>query len=102
MVTPHAAFLGLRYAPAAAVRNLPRLAAALPGMYGRWGFRDSVNVGTGEPSGSYLSLDQDMVMAALANALDRDLLRRTFARGGLRRARAPVIGQEAFNASPAG
>jgi hypothetical protein len=102
VVTPHASFLALRYAPREAVRNLRALAASFPGSYGRWGFRDSVNVGTGTPSGSYLSLDQGMVMAALANALEDDLLRRTFARGGLRRAIAPVIGQEAFNASPAG
>ena len=45
------------------------LADRFPGMYGKWGFRDSVNVQTGTVSGSYLSLDQGMIMAALGNAL---------------------------------
>ena len=47
VVTPHASFLALRYAPRAARDNLRRLARDFPGLYGKWGFRDSVNVGTG-------------------------------------------------------
>ncbi len=77
MVTPHASFLALRYRPHRAVRNLARL-EALPGMYGRWGFRDSVNVTTGTVSDGYLSLDQGMVMAALGNALGDDVVRDAF------------------------
>src|SRR4051794_6930786 len=45
VVTPHAAFLALRYARGAALDDLARLARDFPGMYGEWGFRDSVNVG---------------------------------------------------------
>ena len=44
VVTPHAAFLRLRYAPREALDNLRRLARDFPGLYGKWGFRDSVNV----------------------------------------------------------
>jgi hypothetical protein len=102
VVTPHAVFLGLRYAPAAALRNLRRLARDFDGMYGRWGFRDSVNVGTGLASSSYLSLDQGMIMAALGNALGRDTVRRAFAGTDGRRAIAPVIGQEVFSAGVGG
>ena len=47
-------------------------------MYGKWGFRDTVNVDTGAVSDAYLSLDQGMVMAALGNALGGDVLRRAF------------------------
>ena len=47
VVTPHAAFLALRYAPEAALDNLARLRDDFPGLYGKWGFRDSVNVDTG-------------------------------------------------------
>jgi putative glucoamylase len=72
VVAPHAAFLALRFAPTAALSNLGRLARDFPGLYGRWGFRDSVNVQTGRVSGSYLSLDQGMIMAALGNALADD------------------------------
>jgi hypothetical protein len=98
VVTPHAAFLGLRYAPAAALADLRRL-AAIPGMYDRWGFRDSVNVQTGRVSGSYLSLDQGMIMAALGNALGGDVLRDAFAGPEEERALRPVIGIERFGAS---
>ncbi len=79
MVTPHAAFLALRWAPGQALANLERLRRDFPDMYGRWGFRDSVNVDSGVVSDHYLSLDQGMVMAAIGNALDRDLLREAFA-----------------------
>ena len=44
VVTPHAAFLALPYAGSRT--REPRRLARIPGMYGRWGFRDSVNVGT--------------------------------------------------------
>jgi hypothetical protein len=64
VVTPHAAFLALRYAPRATLANLRRLVADFPGLYGKWGFRDSVNVQTKRVSDAYLSLDQGMIMAA--------------------------------------
>jgi hypothetical protein len=98
VVTPHAAFLGLRYAPEATLSNLSKLAKDFPGMYGKWGFRDAVNVDTGHVSGAYLSLDQGMIMAALGNALDRDVLRRAFADRAFERGVRPVIGIEEFGA----
>ena len=48
VVTPHASFLALRYAPREALANLRRLERDFPGIYGRWGFRDTVNVDRGE------------------------------------------------------
>jgi Putative glucoamylase/Protein of unknown function (DUF3131) len=100
VVTPHASFLALRFAPRQALANLQRLASSFPGMYGKWGFRDSVNVQTGAVSGSYLSLDQGMIMAALGNALGGDVLRHAFASGDFERAVRPVIGAETFADSP--
>jgi hypothetical protein len=97
VVTPHAAFLAMRYAPEATTANLRRLARDFPGLYGKWGFRDSVNVQTKRVSSAYLSLDQGMIMAALGNALGGDLLRRGFADRELERAVRPVIGIERFN-----
>ena len=97
VVTPHAAFLALRYAPEAMIANLRRLAHDFPGLYGKWGFRDSVNVQTKRVSNAYLSLDQGMIMASLGNALGGDVLRRGFADQGLERALRPVIGIERFN-----
>jgi hypothetical protein len=97
VVTPHASFLALRYDPRAALANLARLRSRFPGLYGRWGFRDSVNVSTGAVSGSYLSLDQGMIMAALGNALGHDVLRHAFS-DGMKRTLRPVIGIEQFSA----
>jgi hypothetical protein len=101
VVTPHAAFLALRYRPAAAMANLARL-EAMPGVYGSWGFADSVNVGTGFAAPAYLSLDQGMIMAALGNALGDDVLRDAFATPDFRRAVRPVLGVEEFDVSPRG
>jgi hypothetical protein len=97
VVTPHAAFLGLRYAPRETLDNVRKLARDFPDMYGKWGFRDSVNVQTKRVSGSYLSLDQGMIMAALSNALSHDLLRRAFADREFERNVRPVIGVEKFS-----
>jgi hypothetical protein len=101
VVTPHAAFLALRFRPHAAMTDLARLEAKR-GMYGRWGFRDSVNTTTGHPSGSYLSLDQGMVMAALGNALAHDVIRRDFVTTSFRNAIRPVVGVEEFAVRPRG
>ena len=99
VVTPHAAFLALPYAKPYVQANLRRL-AQFPEMYGRWGFRDSVNVETGEASDFYLSLDQGMIMAALGNELGRDVMRKAFADRELERGVRPVIGMERFGAAP--
>lgn len=99
VVTPHAAFLALRYAPRETLDNLRRLARDFPGLYDKWGFKDSVNVDTGEISPAYLSLDQGMIMAALSNELSHDLLRRAFSDRELERGLRPVIGVERFTTS---
>ena len=100
VVTPHAAFLGLRFAPKETAANVRRLAHDFPGLYGKWGFRDSVNVQTKRVSDAYLSLDQGMIMAALGNALGDDVLRDAFADRGLERSLRPVIGAERFTTGP--
>jgi len=92
----------LGFAPAEARANLQRLAHDFPGLYGRWGFRDSVNVDTGVVSGSYLSLDHGMIMAALGNALADDMLRKAFASPEFESALRPVLGVEEFGADPRG
>ena len=104
VVTPHAAFLALRWAPGQAVANLERLRRDFPEIYGHWGFRDSVNVDrrSGVVSSHYLSLDQGMVMAAIGNALERDVLREAFADRDMEHSLRPVIGIEEFGASPRG
>jgi Putative glucoamylase/Protein of unknown function (DUF3131)/RTX calcium-binding nonapeptide repeat (4 copies) len=99
VVTPHAAFLALRYRPRETMANLARL-EGIPGMFGKWGFADSVNVQTRFVSPAYLSLDQGMIMAALGNELGGDVLRRAFATPEMRRSLRPVVGVEEFNVEP--
>jgi hypothetical protein len=99
VVTPHAAFLALRWAPQETLQNLAKLRNDF-GMYGPWGFRDSVNVQTGTASQFYLSLDQGIIMAAIGNALGNDMLRQAFATHDFKEALQPVISMETFNAGP--
>ena len=75
VVTPHASFLALRYAPHAALANLANLQRDFD-AYGPGGFYDAMAVRSGQVSKRYLSLDQGMVMAALGNALAGDDMRR--------------------------
>jgi hypothetical protein len=53
-------------------------------------------------SGSYLSLDEGMIMAALGNALAGDMLRRAFASQDFESALRPVMSVEEFGADPRG
>ena len=100
VVTPHAAFLALRYAPREALANLAPARARLRHLHAAGASCDSVNVDTGVVSDSYLSLDQGMIMAAIGNALGHDVLRRAFATRDVERELRPVIGVEEFSASP--
>jgi hypothetical protein len=99
VVTPHAAFLALRWAPNAVMADLAKLRADF-GIYDKWGFRDSVNVDTGVASGGYLSLDQGIIMASIGNALANDVLRDAFATKPFRKVLQPIVGMETFNAGP--
>jgi len=101
VVTPHASFLALRYAPGPALANLAKLRQNFD-AYGPGGFYDAVDVGTGEVSKRYLSLDQGMVMAALGNELGGDVLRRAFSKGPMERRVAPLMRMEEFSLAPTG
>ena len=96
VVTPHAAFLALRWAPAATLENLANLERAFD-IYTAWGFRDSVNVQTKDVSDYFLALDQGMIMAALGNALAQDILREAFVTPAVERALRPVLAVEVFS-----
>jgi hypothetical protein len=99
IVTPHASFLALRWAPQAALANLAKLEGDFP-IYGEWGFRDSVDVRNGAVASVYLSLDQGIIMAAIGNALCHDMLRAAFVTPEMRAALEPVLALEQFNAAP--
>jgi hypothetical protein len=101
IVTPHAAFIALDYAPDAALANLAALQADFPGLYGRGGFKDSVNVPTGQVADRYLALDQGMVIAAIANELLDDAFQDYLA-VTLEPALAPLMAVEQFGAGRIG
>jgi hypothetical protein len=96
-VTPHAAFLALDFDRKATLTNLANLEADFPGLYGPGGFKDSVNVATGVVADRYLSLDQGMVIAALANELGHDKLQKYLERT-LRQSLKPLMAMERFGA----
>jgi hypothetical protein len=98
VVTPHAAFLALRFAPQEAMENLAGIETALH-AYGPGGFYDSVAVVSDTIARRYLSLDQGMVMGSIGNQLANDLLRRSFVRGPVQDVIKPLLGLETFNAS---
>ena len=100
VVTPHASFLALRFAPRAALENLKKLREKFA-IYGDRGFMDSVNVSSGEVANIVLILDQGMIMAAIANALESDCMRQAFVDERAERIVKPLMEVEAFTAGPA-
>ncbi|MCM8761410.1 MAG: DUF3131 domain-containing protein, partial [Candidatus Omnitrophica bacterium] len=59
VVTPHATFLALEFAPAECIRNIRTLLEKY-NAYGEYGFYDAINVETGKVAIKYLCLDQAM------------------------------------------
>jgi len=98
VVTPHAVFLALDFAPEASLANLAKLRQNFA-IYGPWGFWDSVNVATGEVARFVLALDQGMILIALGNALCNNRLQRYFADNKLEDALRPLLAQEKFTAA---
>ena len=97
VVTPHASFLALEFAPNEALDNLDNLREDFD-AYGWGGFYDSIDVTTGQVSRYYLALDQGMVMASLGNELTGHRLQRYFSRGAVERAVRPLLAMEEFTA----
>jgi hypothetical protein len=99
VVTPHASFLALDFAPDAALQNLANLRRDFE-SYSWGGFFDAVNVSTGDVSTYYLALDQGMIMAAIANELRNNRLQYYFTRGAIEAAVKPLLQMEEFTAGP--
>ena len=97
VVTPHASFLALPYAPREAVANLRGLARDFGAYHEGYGFRDSVNVDTGRVSDFVLALDQGMIAASLAQTLRPGLLQRPFRSGGFHSRVRPLLAAERFS-----
>ncbi len=101
IVTPHASFLALRYAPREAVANLRALTIRFP-IYSQFGFHDSVDVSAGVVTGCILAIDQGMIMAAIANELADDAMQHAFSDGPVEKIIRPLVTMEEFSAGSIG
>ena len=99
IVTPHASFLALSYAPREAIDNLKALASSFP-VYTPYGFLDAVDVKSGGVSDGVLMLDQGMIMAAIANALGHDMLPQAFSTGIIENSVRSLMAAEQFEIGP--
>jgi len=97
VVTPHASFLALEFAPEATLKNLANLRRDFE-IYSWGGFFDAVNVSNGDLSTYYLALDQGMIMASISNALRNDRLQNYFTHGAVEEAMSPLMEMEEFSA----
>ncbi len=100
VVTPHASFLALRFEPHDSMANLRSLAERFP-IYGPYGFLDSVDTTSGEVADCVLTLDQGIIMAAIANALADNALQHAFSDGQIEAAIRPLMAPEEFTAGSA-
>jgi len=90
IITPHASVLAIEFFPEQVIenlRNLEKLGVRKPlninGIDHNFGFRDSINIKTGEISNTYLLLDQAMIFLSLTNFLNNQMVRKTFAKNAL-------------------
>ncbi|MFB1051011.1 glucoamylase family protein [Paraliobacillus sp. JSM ZJ581] len=94
-VTPHASILAIEHAPEEVFKNLNELEKM--GAYGDYGFYDSININTGEVAKSYLSLDQGMIMIALVNFLEDEVIRDTFHNSIIGKKPESLLREESFD-----
>lgn len=81
--------MALQYDADAALANLRRLQEL--GCHGPGGFVDAIGVRTGLTARRYLTLDQSFVMAAFANHLAGDVMRRLACPPTVEAALRPIV-----------
>ncbi|MBI3999597.1 MAG: DUF3131 domain-containing protein [Candidatus Omnitrophica bacterium] len=95
VVTPHAAVLGLEFAPEETIKNLRELVRRFS-IYGEYGFYDAVTVETGKVARKYLSLDQAMIFITLNNYLNDGAIRKRFHADPINEKALPLLTEEKF------
>lgn len=96
VVTPHASFLAMQFAPQEAMKNVEVLKDQFQ-SYGPHGFQDAVDVKSKVVSDTELSLDQGMIMAAIANALGNGSIQKAFCDDKVTEALRPLMAREQFS-----
>ena len=97
VMTPHASFLALQFAPREAMNNIEVLATRFK-AYGPHGFLDAVDVSSGKLADCELAIDQGMIMASVANILGDGAIQRAFSDGKVAEVIRPLIAPERFGA----
>ncbi len=95
VITPHATFLALEFAPKECVANIRKM-LELYDAYGECGFYDAINVNTGQVAIKYLCLDQAMSFLALDNYLNDGAIRRRFSADPINRRAKELLKVEDF------
>ncbi|WP_349408261.1 glucoamylase family protein [Pseudalkalibacillus sp. SCS-8] len=95
VVTPHASFLALEYAPEEVMDNLELLKEM--NAYGEYGFFDSIHVETGEVTQAYLALDQGMIMVSITNYLRDGVIRDYFHQDEIGKKPEELLSKEVFS-----
>jgi hypothetical protein len=98
VVTPHASFLSLAYDKKGVLANLANLKTDFA-SYGPGGFYDAIATQSGTVADRYLSLDQSMIMAAVANNLLNDRLKDYFVDPQFEAAVRPLVAAQVFGSS---
>lgn len=78
-VTPHASFLALNAVPQAAFANIQTMVKDYASILGPDGFYDALNPVTGQVGHRYLVLDQSMILTALNDVLNNEVMQHRFA-----------------------
>lgn len=95
VITPHATFMALEFAPEKCVENLRKM-LELYDAYGEYGFYDAIDTETGEVAVKYLCLDQAMSLIALNNYLNDGAIRKRFHADPIAKAAEELLKCEKF------
>jgi hypothetical protein len=95
VITPHATFLALEFAPKECVDNIRRMIKGYR-AYGEYGFYDAIDVSTGKVALKYLCLDQAMSFLALDNYLNDGAIRKRFSEDPINRNAEELLKVEDF------
>lgn len=94
-VTPHASILALEYDPATVIDNIQVLMDL--GVYGDFGFYDTIHLPTKEVAKTYLALDQGMIMISITNFLQDGVIRDYFHNDPIGKGPEHLLERETFS-----
>lgn len=95
VVTPHATFLALEFAPKECAANIRKMLKDYK-VYGEYGFYDAIDVKTGKIALKYLCLDQAMSFLALDNYLNDGAIRKRFSADPINKSAEELLKVEDF------